>query len=147
MDDLVNYRVMLPKPNQANGFHEQNGTEVTFLLGTDIHIGEPDTCEQRVAITPGQTGALKSWLANLGIKLNLLVVKDAGTRARFPDADYVAEGAVIVKEQEIPSLSPPDVVHASRNPPPTKRPSLARLCASVRCIPGISVPIAVWPKY
>ena len=104
---------VLPKPVAADGYCPQNGKEVTFLLGTDVHIGDPDTREQRVAITPTQAGDLKRWLETLGLKAHIFVVKDAGARAGFPDDEYVAQGARIIEEGDLATMSPvPDVVHA-----------------------------------
>ena len=108
---------ILPAPGAENGFAALSDREVTFLLGTDVHIGEPDTCEQRVAITPEQACELKDWLAKVGVRLNLLVVRDAGKRAGFPDDEYVAVGARIIEESDIQSMTPiPDVVHALKEP-------------------------------
>ncbi len=108
---------ILPKATEANGYFKQAGKQVSFLLGTDVHIGEPDTCEQRVAITPQQAGLMRQWLAALEIDLQLLVVKDAGLRAGFPDSAYQAVGARIISEAEIPLMkAPPSLVHALKEP-------------------------------
>lgn len=117
---MINQQVtpgILPKPTVDNGFVPLDGREVRFLLGTDVHIGDPDTCEQRVAITPLQAGELKQWLNQLGVKLSLFVVKDAGARAGFSDNDYRAVGATIVAEPEIPTMEPGfHLVHALKEP-------------------------------
>ncbi len=110
-------RDLLPKPNEESGYPTLSDKQVTFLLGTDVHIGEPDTCEQRVAVTPEQVGMLKRWLAKLGIDLNLFVVSDAGQNAGFDDAQFQAEGAQIIEEVDLPFMDPaPDLVHALKEP-------------------------------
>ncbi|MDJ0836760.1 MAG: hypothetical protein QNK37_09595 [Acidobacteriota bacterium] len=104
---------ILPEPTEENGFINQAGKTVTFLLGTDYFIGAPHTNEQRVAITPAQAHQLKSWLAQLGIDLKLYVVRDAGLRAGFPDSDYEAAGARIIGLEKLPYMHDhPHVVHA-----------------------------------
>ena len=86
---------------------------MTFLLGTDVHIGEPDTCEQRVAITPDQVGLLREWLDSVGVRLQFFAVKGAGERAGYADSLFQAEGAKIIEESEIPAMNPaPNMVHA-----------------------------------
>ena len=107
------YRGILPEPTPENGFQASGGLSVSFLLGTDVHIGEPETCEQRVAITPEQMGLLKRWLNELGIEGRFYVVSGAGNGAGFSDGMYVEVGAEIVEEEDLPRLERlPDVVHA-----------------------------------
>jgi alanine dehydrogenase len=102
------------------------GTRCTLLLGTDTHIeeGTPNH-ESRVAVVPEQVAALRAWLAEAGVECTVLVVAGAGERAGFADADFERAGARIVPEAELPSIAPPDVVHALKEP-----------CAYEATIPG-----------
>lgn len=113
MDQDKTYAGILPAPSVENGFCEVAGREVTFLLGTDVHIGEPETCEQRVAITPDQLGMLKNWLKELGVNSHFYVVAGAGNGAGFSDAKYSEAGATIIDEADLPGINhQPDLVHA-----------------------------------
>jgi len=109
---------ILPEPSAENGFVPLAGSpEVTFLLGTDFFIGAPLTHEQRVAITPDQADQLVGWLRALGITLHFYVVRDAGTRAGFPDEAYAAAGARIIDLENLPQMTHhPHVVHALKEP-------------------------------
>lgn len=101
----------------------------TFLLGTDIHIGEEhlkpgaapktedDPRERRVGITPGHVGSMIDWLRTAGVKPRVFVIAGAGERAGFSDMAYEDAGAVIVSESKAASLDPaPDIVHALKEP-------------------------------
>ncbi|HMN95877.1 MAG TPA: hypothetical protein PKC43_11060 [Phycisphaerales bacterium] len=100
---------------------------VTFLLGTDCHIGEPekgvvagaaeDEVERRVGITPTQLGLLRDWLSISGTQPRFIVVAGAGARAGFPDFAYRQNGAEIVAESDLPRAAAAfDVVHALKEP-------------------------------
>nr|WP_279382600.1 hypothetical protein [Acanthopleuribacter pedis] len=82
-------------------------------MGTDVHIGEPGSYEQRVAITPDQMAMLKNWLKELGVNSHFYVVAGAGNGAGFSDAQYGEAGGSIIEENQIPNMAhQPDLVHA-----------------------------------
>lgn len=111
------HEAILPEPTVANGFHPQDNKEVTFLLGTDYFIGAPLTHEQRVAITPDQADQLVKWLGALGIHLHFYMIRDAGARAGFTDAQFEAAGARLVDVEKVDKMPHhPHVVHALKEP-------------------------------
>lgn len=113
MTDLA-YGGILPEPVIKNGFLPlEEPREAVFLLGTDVHIGEPDHCEQRVGITPDQLKHLKAWLVALNVVPRLFVVSGAGNGAGFSDEMYVEAGGEIIAEADLPQMAAtPHVVHA-----------------------------------
>ncbi len=96
---------------------------VELLLGSDREIGrESRSLEKRVGITPLQARRLREFGDELGFRLDVLVVRGAGERSGYPDADYIAAGAEIVERDELPHLDgPPAVVHALKEPSPYER--------------------------
>lgn len=91
----------------------------TFLLGSDREIGhEVWTPERRAGITPVQGAALRNYLQECGIRLDLLVVRGAGERCGYADGMYIEQaGAEIMDISELKWLSrAPDVVHALKEP-------------------------------
>jgi len=116
LSEQANLCGVLPEPSDENGFRRLDGGRARFLLGTDVHIGEPETCEQRVAVTPDQIRLLADWLGRLGVTLDRLVIRDAGKNAGFGNALYMEAGAEIVEETDLAQIEPPHVVHALKEP-------------------------------
>lgn len=90
---------------------------VTFVLGTDEEIGGSESPEQRVGITPTHVAQLLRFSEELGFRLDVHVVHDAGARAGWSDRDYERVGANIIHKENISSSAlAPDVLHALKEP-------------------------------
>ncbi|MEZ5965848.1 MAG: hypothetical protein R3F56_18580 [Planctomycetota bacterium] len=111
-------RTLLPLDALAAGAPRRwRRRDVTFVLGNDREIGRRlRSQERRVGVTPEQVDALRRLLGTIGIRLSVLVVENAGARAGYADGDYVHAGAQIVTFAELPHETPPDVVHALKEP-------------------------------
>ncbi len=107
----------LPELLATTGPRSVRKRHLTFVLGNDREIGRRlRSQERRVGLAPGQVAALRALFAELRIDLSVLVVENAGARAGYADADYIHAGAEIVTLGELPHESPPDVVHALKEP-------------------------------
>lgn len=96
---------------------------ITLLLDTDREIGrDTGTPETRVGISPEQANRLIRELAKFGLSLNLVVVKGAGELAGFSDHEYEHADCQLIAKDNLSLLSsPPDVVHALKEPSPHER--------------------------
>jgi len=84
----------------------------TLLLGSDEQIAH----ETRVGLTPAHLAPLVKRLSAAGVALDVLVLRGAGARAGFLDADYRAAGAELVDEAALGARPAVDVVHALKEP-------------------------------
>jgi alanine dehydrogenase len=110
-------RAPLAEALGAAGVRALRRRNLTLVLGNDREIGRRlRSQERRVGITPPQVTGLQGLLAEIGVRLSVLVVENAGARAGYADADYVHAGAEIVTFAELSHESPPDVVHALKEP-------------------------------
>ncbi|HEX7704832.1 MAG TPA: NAD(P)-binding domain-containing protein [Thermoanaerobaculia bacterium] len=90
---------------------------IELVLGTDREIGGEQSPERRVGITPDNVAQLIQFFAGTGIDLTVRVLADAGIHAGWTDADYVRAGAKVIRREEFRlHATPPDVVHALKEP-------------------------------
>ncbi|MBK8096881.1 MAG: hypothetical protein IPK26_07230 [Planctomycetes bacterium] len=117
-------RSILHRLGPASGRHWRRRA-VDLVIGSDREIGRKSalrglggsTQERRVGITPRHVTELRELFGRLEVRLNVLVVENAGARAGFADADFVHAGAEIVTPEELAFHDgPPDVVHALKEP-------------------------------
>ena len=116
-DDLKRRAPLHALPESQRRHLTWRKREVTLLLGNDREIGRHmKSQERRVGITPPHVAALRQQFSELGIRLAVRVVENAGARAGWADADFVHAGAEIVTYEELPHDAAPDVVHALKEP-------------------------------
>ncbi|HYC79136.1 MAG TPA: hypothetical protein VEI02_16070 [Planctomycetota bacterium] len=93
-------------------------TRLELVVGSDREIGRATRSqERRVGVTPPQVAELIAAFRDVGARLDVLVLENAGARAGAADAHYVDAGAEILAAEEVAwHDGPPDVVHALKEP-------------------------------